>query len=263
MGIARKCSYCGNFGHNARTCDKSFSHGQLKLFGVQLDVYSSSSSSSISSTSPSYFAMKRSFSMDYSLSSRTSSSVSSSFSSPSLLGANENTDSYSSGLISTIQDTKKGAPWTEEEHRKFLEGLEKLGKGNWRGISKSFVTTRTPTQVASHAQKYFLRKSQRSFNKRKHHANLFDVGNGSKITFTPFNSCFSKSRAAFGTFKFHSNDLSSFSQLSSNRTFIPQWLAHPHSTNCIFQSKAPDLELKLATPTPLELTEACSTSLLS
>mmetsp|Transcript_58706 Transcript_58706/g.187265 ORF Transcript_58706/g.187265 Transcript_58706/m.187265 type:complete len:260 (+) Transcript_58706:983-1762(+) len=39
----------------------------------------------------------------------------------------------------------------------FLVGLKKLGKGNWRGISRHFVPTRTPTQVASHAQKHFLR----------------------------------------------------------------------------------------------------------
>jgi SHAQKYF class myb-like DNA-binding protein len=45
-------------------------------------------------------------------------------------------------------------PWTEEEHNMFLRGLEKLGKGKWRGISRDFVTTRTPTQVASSAQKH-------------------------------------------------------------------------------------------------------------
>lgn len=52
---------------------------------------------------------------------------------------------------------KKGVSWSETEHRLFLEGLNVLGKGNWRGISRQFVTTRSPTQVASHAQKYFLR----------------------------------------------------------------------------------------------------------
>jgi SHAQKYF class myb-like DNA-binding protein len=40
-----------------------------------------------------------------------------------------------------------GQPWTSEEHLQFLAGLKKLGRSNWRGISRYFVPTRTPTQV--------------------------------------------------------------------------------------------------------------------
>ena len=58
-----------------------------------------------------------------------------------------------------IEVALTGVPWTEEEHRRFLLGLQKLGKGDWRGISRNFVVSRTPTQVASHAQKYFIRQS--------------------------------------------------------------------------------------------------------
>jgi len=38
-------------------------------------------------------------------------------------------------------------PWSEEEHRLFLQGLEIYGKGDWRSISRKCVLTRNPTQV--------------------------------------------------------------------------------------------------------------------
>ncbi|XP_010279473.1 PREDICTED: transcription factor DIVARICATA [Nelumbo nucifera] len=77
------------------------------------------------------------------------------------------------------QERRKGIAWTEDEHRLFLLGLDKYGKGDWRSISRNFVVSRTPTQVASHAQKYFIRLN--SMNKDRRRASIHDitsVGNG-------------------------------------------------------------------------------------
>ncbi|KAK8334376.1 hypothetical protein V6Z12_A10G267000 [Gossypium hirsutum] len=70
-------------------------------------------------------------------------------------------------------ERKKGVPWTEDEHRRFLMGLVKYGKGDWRNISRNFVVSKTPTQVASHAQKYYQR--QLSGGKDKRRPSIHDI----------------------------------------------------------------------------------------
>lgn len=37
-------------------------------------------------------------------------------------------------------------------------GLDNCGKGDWKSISSFYIKTKTPTQVASHAQKYFRKQ---------------------------------------------------------------------------------------------------------
>ncbi|KAL5735197.1 hypothetical protein ACOSP7_033058 [Xanthoceras sorbifolium] len=70
-------------------------------------------------------------------------------------------------------ERKKGTPWTRQEHSLFLIGLKKFGKGDWRSISRNVVVTRTPTQVASHAQKYFLRHSSKK--KERKRSSIHDI----------------------------------------------------------------------------------------
>ncbi|GAB4827537.1 hypothetical protein Ancab_034421 [Ancistrocladus abbreviatus] len=79
----------------------------------------------------------------------------------------------SSAARSVDHERKRGVPWTEDEHRRFLLGLQKHGKGDWRNISRNFVISKTPTQVASHAQKYFLR--QLSGGKDKRRPSIHDI----------------------------------------------------------------------------------------
>ncbi|KAA8541467.1 hypothetical protein F0562_025430 [Nyssa sinensis] len=85
-----------------------------------------------------------------------------------------NSDSNHGGKASrSDQERRKGIAWTEDEHRLFLLGLDKYGKGDWRSISRNYVVTRTPTQVASHAQKYFIRLN--SMNKDRRRSSIHDI----------------------------------------------------------------------------------------
>ncbi|GMI97322.1 DIVARICATA2 [Hibiscus trionum] len=89
------------------------------------------------------------------------------------LDSNNQTNFGSNSKQQADGERKKGIPWTENEHRLFLLGLSKFGKGDWRSISRNVVITRTATQVASHAQKYFLRQS--SVKKERKRSSIHDI----------------------------------------------------------------------------------------
>ncbi|PAN48478.1 hypothetical protein PAHAL_9G384600 [Panicum hallii] len=156
--MTRRCSHCSHNGHNSRTCPNR----GVKIFGVRLTDGS---------------AIRKSASMGNLslLSAGSTSGGASPADGPDLAdgGGGYASDDFVQGSSSASRERKKGVPWTEEEHRRFLLGLQKLGKGDWRGISRNFVVSRTPTQVASHAQKYFIRQSNMS--RRKRRSSLFDM----------------------------------------------------------------------------------------
>jgi len=51
---------------------------------------------------------------------------------------------------------KEREVWTEDEHKKFLEALEKFGK-DWKQI-EAYIGTKTLIQIRSHAQKHFTKQ---------------------------------------------------------------------------------------------------------
>ncbi|CAI0423385.1 unnamed protein product [Linum tenue] len=183
--MTRRCSHCSNNGHNSRTCptrssatgggaggpsSSSLSSPGVRLFGVRLtDGSIIKKSASMGNLSAHY----------HSSSSAAASPNQDSPVSDHLRDSGRVADGYLSddpahGSSSNRRgERKKGVPWTEEEHRLFLVGLQKLGKGDWRGIARNYVVSRTPTQVASHAQKYFIR--QTNATRRKRRSSLFDM----------------------------------------------------------------------------------------
>lgn len=177
--MKRKCSFCNANGHNSRTCpmrtgkeidggggsggcgdgDGGPDGGGFTLFGVRL-------------IDGSY--IKKSFSMGNLANYHASSSAAGPDSPDGYHsdGPGRGSDSASAALPRAQK--RKGVPWTHEEHRQFLLGLQKFGKGEWRHISRDFVPSKTPTQVASHAQKFFNRHCN-SATRGKRRSSLFDM----------------------------------------------------------------------------------------
>ncbi|KAJ4846366.1 hypothetical protein Tsubulata_010971 [Turnera subulata] len=170
MGRTRtrtRCTHCGEEGHNWSTCKKKLG---IRLFGVQCIQGCQSTpnnprsrSRSSSSTSPPNSSLPRSDT------STTCNSV-----------LEIDFAAAASSSSPPSRKTRAAAnPWTKEEHKQFLSGLEKYGKGNWRDIARNCVPSRTSTQVASHAQKHFVRQEQIASNtrptpKRRRRQSIFD-----------------------------------------------------------------------------------------
>ncbi|PNT68677.1 hypothetical protein BRADI_3g44143v3 [Brachypodium distachyon] len=65
------------------------------------------------------------------------------------------------------QKRNKAVPWSEVEHKLFLEGIRKHGTGGWKRLAREFVVTRSAGQIASHYQKYSIRQAKRRRNECK------------------------------------------------------------------------------------------------
>ncbi|KAJ8553840.1 hypothetical protein K7X08_024518 [Anisodus acutangulus] len=172
------CAQSGTNGHNSFTCGGESSPaavsgggsgggGEFMLFGVRVKVDPMRKSVSLNNLS------------QYELPNSNDNNNTNSNSGNNNESSKMTDDGYASAADAvthnsgTGRERKRGVPWTEEEHKLFLLGLQKMGKGDWRGISRNFVKTRTPTQVASHAQKYFLRRT--NLNRRRRRSSLFDI----------------------------------------------------------------------------------------
>ncbi|MBA0720132.1 hypothetical protein Golax_007769 [Gossypium laxum] len=211
--MTRRCSHCSNNGHNSRTCPTrgggGVGSGGVKLFGVRLtDGSIIKKSASMGNLSSAHYHSSSSAAASPNPDSPSSDHVRDSNHVPDGYLSDEPTAHTSSNprgerkkgdysktpcfelvivyfkaVYLDFDEVDFGVPWTEEEHRLFLIGLQKLGKGDWRGIARNFVVSRTPTQVASHAQKYFIRQS--NVTRRKRRSSLFDMVPNDMATDTP------------------------------------------------------------------------------
>ncbi|KAG6583197.1 putative myb-like DNA-binding protein [Phytophthora cinnamomi] len=67
--------------------------------------------------------------------------------------------------LANTRNTERGL-WSGEEHDRFLDGLKLYPHGPWKKIA-SYVGTRSPRQVQTHAQKYYEKVGRRLRGLRK------------------------------------------------------------------------------------------------
>ncbi|CAD5170751.1 unnamed protein product [Musa acuminata subsp. malaccensis] len=216
--MTRRCFHCSHDGHNSRTCPNR----GVKLFGVRLTDGSIRKSASMGNLS--LLAG--------------SSGGASPADGPEPGGGGASADGYASedfvkGSSASCRERKKGNPWTEEEHRRFLLGLQKLGKGDWRGISRNYVVSRTPTQVASHAQKYFIRKA--NMTRRKRRSSLFDMEPDEPLEPQPFLMSFQESDAQNNNPPPIPPTLNEeYESMDSNDSIIEAVVSQPEASQCSY-----------------------------
>ncbi|KAF9604310.1 hypothetical protein IFM89_005891 [Coptis chinensis] len=139
--MSRSCSHCGHNGHNSRTCTEN--GGAL----VTPTTATSGGGFMLFGVRVAENSFRKSVSMN-------------------------NLSQYEQ-LHESNSDIAAGYASDDVVHTSDGNRERKRGKGDWRGISRNYVKTRTPTQVASHAQKYFLRRSNQ--NRRRRRSSLFDI----------------------------------------------------------------------------------------